>query len=48
MIGMSAWQLSRCEGQMSLFADPKNTRQKRMDAVADQIAAKFGSNALRR
>jgi DNA polymerase-4 len=48
LIGMSAAQLSRGEGQMALFVDPKNARQKKVDAVADQIAAKFGDKAIRR
>jgi nucleotidyltransferase/DNA polymerase involved in DNA repair len=48
LIGVSASQLSRGESQMSLFADPRQERQKRVDAVTDQITTKFGSKAIRR
>jgi hypothetical protein len=33
---------------MTLFADPQNERQKKMDAIADQITEKFGAKAIRR
>lgn len=48
LIGMSASQLTRGEGQMSLFVDPKSERAKKVDAVADKIAAKFGPKAISR
>jgi DNA polymerase-4 len=48
LIGMSASQLSRGEGQMALFADAGNERSKKVDAVADRIAEKFGTKAIRR
>jgi len=48
LIGMTASQLSHGEGQMALFVDAKSQRQKKVDAVADQIASKFGGKALRR
>jgi DNA polymerase IV len=48
LIGASASQLSAGEGQMTLFADPENTRRKNVDAISDQITAKFGKKAIRR
>jgi DNA polymerase-4 len=48
LIGMSAAQLSRGGSQMSLFSDPIQERLKKVDAVADQITAKFGTKAIRR
>jgi hypothetical protein len=45
---MSASQLGRGEGQMSLFADAKNERAKKVDAIADRITEKFGNKAIRR
>jgi DNA polymerase IV len=47
LIGMSAGQLNS-ETQMSLFVDPENERRRKADAVADKIAAKFGTKGLRR
>jgi len=48
LIGMSATQLTTGPKQMNLFVDPQNERQKKVDAVADQITAKFGNKAIRR
>lgn len=48
LIGASTSQLSRGPSQMSLFADPQKERKKKLDGVADQITAKFGSAAIRR
>ncbi|MDB5289028.1 MAG: dinB [Phycisphaerales bacterium] len=48
LIGVSAAQLSSQGAQMSLFADPADEKQKRLDAVADRITAKYGSSAIRR
>jgi DNA polymerase-4 len=48
LIGMTAAQLSSGPGQLPLFTDPKTERQKKADAVADQIAARFGNHAIRR
>ena len=45
LIGMSASQLGPGESQMALFIDPKNERAKKVDAVSDQIAAKFGTKS---
>ena len=47
-IGMSAAQLTHEPAQMSLFVDPVHERQKKVDALADQITAKFGTKAIRR
>jgi DNA polymerase-4 len=48
LIGVSVSQLSKGTGQLPLFTDPGSERQKKVDAVADQINAKFGSKAIRR
>jgi DNA polymerase-4 len=48
LIGASASNLSRGPGQRPLFADPQDERRKKVDALADQITAKFGSKAMRR
>jgi DNA polymerase-4 len=48
LIGMSASRLTHGEGQLPLFADPKVERAKKLDAVADRIASKFGDRAMRR
>ena len=48
LIGASASQLSSGPVQLNLFEDPANERHKKVDVVADQIAAKFGANAIRR
>src|SRR3954447_16764592 len=49
LIGMAARSLTRGGGgQMSLFADPKDEKQQRLDRAVDAIAARFGSDALRR
>jgi DNA polymerase-4 len=48
LIGASASQLNRDSSQLPLFVDPELDRRKKVDAVADQIAAKFGSSAMRR
>ncbi|HWE97950.1 MAG TPA: DNA polymerase IV [Tepidisphaeraceae bacterium] len=48
LIGMTAAQLGAGGAQMGLFPDPADEKQKRVDAVADRIAAKFGASAIRR
>jgi DNA polymerase-4 len=49
LIGMAARSLSRGSGgQLSLFADPKDEKQQRLDRAVDAIAARFGSDAVRR
>ena len=35
-------------GQQSLFSDPENEKQKKLDEVYDQIKQKFGDDALKR
>jgi DNA polymerase-4 len=47
LIGVTAERLNH-EGQMSLFVDPKSQRQRKLDAVADQINSRFGKRAIRR
>ena len=48
LIGMSTSQLNTGPAQLPLFADPQQELQKKVDAVADQITSKFGTNAIRR
>jgi nucleotidyltransferase/DNA polymerase involved in DNA repair len=48
LIGMSATQFSTGPGQLPLFVDPQIERQKKVDAVADQITSKFGTRAMKR
>ena len=47
LIGMAADRLAR-GGQLGLFADPNRERQRKVDAVADQINARFGKRSIRR
>jgi DNA polymerase-4 len=48
LIGASVSQLSHGPDQMRLFADPLQERSKKVDAVTDQITARFGGRAIRR
>jgi DNA polymerase IV len=48
LIGMAAERLTPAQERMSLFPDPVEQRQSRLDAVADQINEKFGKRAIRR
>jgi DNA polymerase-4 len=48
LIGASAQSLSSGDPQLTLFTDPSKERQKKVDQLADQIARKFGSNAIKR
>lgn len=48
LIGISATQFSNGPAQLPLFADPKTERQKKVDAIADQITSKFGTRAMKR
>jgi DNA polymerase-4 len=49
LIGVTAERLSADgAGQLDLFADPARERQRRLDAVADQINQRFGTRAIRR
>ena len=55
LIGFTAERLSPAPapgdsggGQMDLFVDPQRQKQQRVDAVADQIVARFGRQAVRR
>jgi DNA polymerase-4 len=47
LIGVTAERLVR-EGQMGLFVDPVREKQRKLDAVADQINSRFGKRAIRR
>jgi DNA polymerase-4 len=48
LIGASTSQLTHGPSQMTLFVDPQDVQKKKLDAVADQITAKFGAAAIRR
>ncbi|HEX8914794.1 MAG TPA: DNA polymerase IV, partial [Humisphaera sp.] len=48
LIGVSAGDLSKPDGQLDLFADAGRAKQRRLDAVADAIKAKFGDKGVRR
>ena len=48
LIGVSAERLSPAQDQLVLFTDPGRDRQKKLDAVADQINIKFGKRTIRR
>jgi DNA polymerase-4 len=48
LIGVSAERLSTGDDQMSLFTDPNRERQKKLDAVADQINEKFNKRTIGR
>ena len=48
LIGMTAERLMVGEGQMDMFVDAQRVKQRKLDAVADQINLKFGKRAIRR
>ena len=48
LIGVAADRLMQGEGQLDLFRDPKNEKQRKLDAVADQINQRFGKRAIHR
>ena len=48
LIGMQAGGLSGTGGQIDLFPDPTNERQRRIDKTVDQINTKFGGSTIRR
>jgi DNA polymerase-4 len=48
LIGMTAERLDAGEGQMDLFVDAAQERQRKLDSVADRITQKFGQRAIRR
>jgi DNA polymerase-4 len=48
LIGVSAERLSNGDEQMPLFTDPERERQKKLDAVADQINQKFQKRTIGR
>ncbi len=48
LIGVSAERLSSGDEQMPLFTDPERERQKKLDAVADQINQKFQKRTIGR
>lgn len=48
LIGMTAERLTRSEGQMRLFSEPKQEQQREIDNVMDRIKKKMGASAIRR
>jgi DNA polymerase-4 len=48
LIGVAADRLMQGQGQMNLFADPTSEKQRKLDAVADQINQRFGKRAIHR
>ena len=48
LIGLAAGRLCGGAGQLDLFPDAGRLRQRTLDAVADQITARFGGRALTR
>jgi DNA polymerase IV len=48
LIGVTAERLERGEGQMLLFANPPQQRQRKLDELADRINARFGPQGIRR
>jgi DNA polymerase IV len=48
LIGATATHLGAAEAQLALFVDPAKETQKKLDAVADRIAKRFGTSAIRR
>ena len=48
LIGFTAERLTRGPGQMDLFVDREHERQKKLDAVSDQINRRFGKRSIRR
>ena len=48
LIGMSATDFATGAAQLPLFADPHSQKQRRLDAVLDQISGRFGTDAIRR
>jgi hypothetical protein len=45
---MSATEFATGVTQLPLFADPHSQKQRRLDAVLDQISGRFGAHAIRR
>jgi DNA polymerase-4 len=48
LIGVTAERLIAGQGQLDLFKDPEHERQRKVDAVADRINARFGKRSIRR
>ena len=48
LIGVTAERLSSGPGQLDLFTDQEHERQRKVDAVADRINARFGKRSIRR
>jgi DNA polymerase-4 len=48
LIGITAERLQAGGGQLPLFAEPGRQRQQQLDAITDQINARFGKRSIRR
>lgn len=48
LIGVAADRLMEGRGQLDLFSDSQNEKQRKLDAVADQINQRFGKRAIHR
>ncbi len=48
LIGMGASRLSTGAGQLNLFPDERDARQRRVDRAADAVVEKFGKKSIRR
>jgi DNA polymerase-4 len=48
LIGVTAERLHRARGQMELFTDPAQERQKKLDGATDRINQKYGQGAIKR
>ena len=48
LIGVSASSLEAGAGQLELFANPENEKQRRIDQTLDQIRQKFGTSSIGR
>jgi DNA polymerase-4 len=48
LIGMSATDFDAGPAQLPLFENPESQKQRRLDAVVDQISGRFGQDAIRR
>jgi hypothetical protein len=48
LIGVSTSSLESGAGQLELFANPENEKQRRIDQTLDQIRQKFGDSSIRR
>ncbi len=48
LIGMTAKELSKGQGQMELFINPSSERQRKLDQAMDRINERFGNSTIQR